>query len=342
MTGQTDDAKIRRRGGIVALVLLGALWVLIYLAWVYVSRPLGEELAGGLALVVGLFATSILNPAQDAYVSWESRRMTAPEPNSLTARFVETVGPHFVTLSCVQDSPAPRKLHVFSGFLVEIAGEWCYVTAGHILKDIRSSQEKGATFHTWRLGDQTAAKRFPQAIPFDFHIDDWLVIANEDIGLDYAAVALRQMYRSLLEAGGAVPIGEAAWGDHVTAHDKWALVGIPSESVSYDGVSNISARWVVVPIEPAEKPELAGPKAQNQFYGRLSNDSISVLRDADGMSGAPIFALKKFEPNLWKYKVIGVQSGWYESDRIITACPFSSFGIAIRDAVEEEHSKRRG
>jgi hypothetical protein len=31
------------------------------------------------------------------------------------------------------------RIHLFSGFVVDIAGEWFYVTAGHILRDIRKA-----------------------------------------------------------------------------------------------------------------------------------------------------------------------------------------------------------
>lgn len=261
---------------------------------------------------------------------------------NLNERFIKTVGRHFVTLSCVQilaSTPNERVL-VFSGFLADVDGVWFYVTAGHILRDIRSALNAGATFDVWRLGDQTAGNRFKNtAIPFAFDIDRWLVIEKEEIGLDYATVALETMYCELLKAGGAIPIDKNAWGDHVTEHDQWALVGIPSETVSYDGKTIISARVVVAPIEPVDEPAVAGPKAQNQFYGRLKDHSAAVLKDVDGMSGGPIFALKKVAQT-WKYSVIGVQSGWYPSSRIIAACPFSSLGLALQDVVAEARSSQ--
>ena len=134
---------------------------------------------------------------------------------------------------------------------------------------------------------------------------------------------------------------KTAWGDHITEHDQWALVGIPSETVSYDGKTIISARVVVAPIESVAVPAEAGPKAQNQFFGRLKDDSAAVLTDVDGMSGGPIFALKKVERE-WKYTVIGVQSGWYPSSRIIAACPFSSLGLTLQDVVAEARSAIEG
>ena len=254
---------------------------------------------------------------------------------SLNERFMKSVGRHFVTLSCVQTVPGTpgEKVLVFSGFLAEVAGIWFYVTAGHILRRIRLALNGGAKFDVWRLGDQSAGNRFKDtAIPFAFDVDRWGVIENDEIGLDYAAVPLEEMYCLALQAGGAIPIDKSAWGNHITEYDQWALVGVPSETVSYDGKTIITARVVVAPIELVEEPAEAGPNAQNQFYGRLKDDSATVVTDIDGMSGGPIFALKKVEET-WKYSVIGVQSAWYRQARVIAACPFSSFAVALEELV---------
>lgn len=236
-----------------------------------------------------------------------------------------------MTLSCVQRPPSSNdeRIVVCSGFLVSIMDVWFYVTAGHILREINSALNAGSRFDIWRLGDQTAGNRFnDSAIPFDFVLDRWLVIENEDIGLDYAAVALDAMYCRQLAAGGAEPIEEHAWGDYVTESDQWLLVGIPFETVKYDGETIIAAKVVLIPLMPESVPEMAGRKSENQFYARLDKSSENFVTDIAGMSGAPIFSLKKVSDE-WKYCVIGVQSGWYKSSRTITACPFSSFGNAV-------------
>jgi hypothetical protein len=253
---------------------------------------------------------------------------------------MKSVGRHLVTLSCVQRAPGSsvEKAFVFSGFLIEAGGLWFYVTAGHILRDIRIALAQGATFDIWRLGDQTAGNAFQDtAIPFDFNIDHWSVIEDEALGMDYAATVLDGLYCRQLEAGGASPISKGAWSDYVTEHDSWALVGIPSESVSYDGESLIRARVVVAPLEPTDAPSQAGLKATNQFFARLKDDTAGILKDVDGMSGGPVFALKKFEGK-WRYSVIGVQSGWYKQLRVIAACPITSFALALENIVLESRA----
>ncbi len=255
--------------------------------------------------------------------------------SSFSERFFRTVGRHFVSLSCVQRVPgkAEERILVFSGFLVEAGGAWFYVTAGHILRDIQTSLKAGGKFDIWRLDDQTAGNRFKGvAIPYAFDIGNWLVIENKEIGLDYGAVQLDTICCMQLEAGGVIPLGTIAWGDHLTEHDHWVLFGIPSETVVYDQETIITGRTVMIPLDDhADEPALAGRKAKNQFYARLKD--MGDVNEMDGMSGGPIFALKKIEGK-WLYRVIGVQSGWYRTTRTIAACPFSLLGSALEGGVE--------
>jgi hypothetical protein len=262
---------------------------------------------------------------------------------TFTDRVARSVGRHFITLSCVQHQSEceEMRVHVFSGFAVDVAGEWFYVTAGHILRDIREALEAGSTFDVWRLGDHTAGNRFNNtAVPYAFEIEHWFVLEDSSVGLDYATVHLGGLYRQQLEAGGVVAIAKDSWSDHVADHDHWALVGIPSETISYNGKTTITARVVMTPITPADAPPGAEQKAQNQFYAKLADDSERFVKDVVGMSGGPLFMLRTSE-GIWKYSVIGVQSAWYPNTRIVAACPFSSFGHALEPIVKEVLSKLR-
>lgn len=256
--------------------------------------------------------------------------------SDLSERLGKTIGKHFVTLSCVQQpSGGEDHVHVFSGFVVEIAGEWLYITAGHILRAIREATQKGSVFDVWRLGDQTAGYKFQDtAVPYAFDIDQWCVLEDESLGLDYAAVHIGGLYRRQLEAGGVVPFGPDSWSDHTVPHDHWALIGVPSESVTYDGRTIITAKIVVAPLIETGPPLLAEGKAMNQFYAKLALDSDGVATDLDGMSGGPI-AMLKYVDNRWKYSIIGVQSSWYRSLRIIAACPIRSFTDALYPVIKE-------
>ena len=256
---------------------------------------------------------------------------------NFTDRVAKTIGRHFVTLSCVHHPcpPDEMRIHLFSGFIVDIAGEWFYMTAGHILRDIRKALDAGSTFDIWRLGDQTANNRFNNtAIPYAFDLEQWFVLEDASAGLDYATVHLGGLYRQQLEAGNVTAIAKDAWSDHLTEHDHWALFGIPAETVSYDGNTIISARVVMAPLLAADAPPLAEQRAQNQFYAKLADGSEQFVNDVVGMSGGPVFMLR-YVDDAWKYGVIGVQSGWYPSTRVVAICPFATFGRALEPIVEE-------
>lgn len=256
---------------------------------------------------------------------------------TLTDRVQNTVGRHFVTLSCVHRRPGTEgiQIHVFSGFVVDVAGEWFYMTAGHILRDIRQALDAGSTFDIWRLGDQTAGNHFGNiAVPYAFDIEQWCVLEDANAGLDYAAVHLGGLYRLQLEAGGVAAIARNAWSDHLTEYDHWVLIGTPAEAVSYDGRNLISARVVIAPLLSSDPPPLAEQKAQNQFYARLADGSEQFVSDVVGMSGGPVFMLK-YVDGTWKYSIIGVQSAWYPSLRVVAVCPFATFGHALEPIVKE-------
>ena len=227
---------------------------------------------------------------------------------------------------------------MFSGFVVSVLDEWFYITAGHILRDIRTAIASGSSFDNWRLDDQTAKNQFNGiAVPYEFDAEKWLVIRDETSGLDYAAVQLSDFYRRPLEVGGIIAIAKNAWGDHVTEYDHWVLMGIPSETVNYDGETIITARVIMSPLIPSKEPVSAGEKAQNQFYAKPIDNSESIFKSAVGLSGAPVFLLKKVGEQ-WKYKLIGIQSTWYELTKILAICPFFSLGLELEKIVAEAHA----
>lgn len=249
--------------------------------------------------------------------------------------FLQEFGRHFVTLSCMYTPPNSTEelAKLFSGFVIAIDEVWFYVTAGHVPRTIHAGIQAGGKFEVWRLGDQAAGGPFSHGIPFHFEYDQWIVLDDQAIGVDYAALPLRDLYREALERGNVRPLTKSAWGDHLTEHDQWVLVGVPNESVAHNGNSLLSARVVGVALEDTDVPEGAGSKTENQFYARLIDGSERVVRDVEGMSGGPIFSTKKSGEDI-RYTVIGVQSAWYKSDRVIAACPFVSLAIGLEEAVK--------
>jgi len=67
------------------------------------------------------------------------------------------------------------------------------------------------------------------------------------------------------------------------------------------------------------------------FFGRMKSQSgngTSVL-DIDGMSGGPVYGVKKVNGDL-KYWVIGIQSGWYRTQRVACFCLLAGFLLELK------------
>jgi hypothetical protein len=251
---------------------------------------------------------------------------------NITADFSRTVGKHFISLSCVQIVDGRRIPVVSSGFLFDAKGAWFFVTAGHVLREIALALDSGSEFDIWRLDDQASGnKKQMPAIPYDFDINKWVVIEDKTIGLDYAVLYLEDIYVRQLESGGAEPIRKNAWGDYIQNHDHWVLIGIPSESVHYDGSNTMTAKFSVIPVKESESPPSEKKPSVNRFYAKLVD--MGNVTDISGMSGGPIFSLKKID-NTWFYQVIGVQSGWYRQSKIIYACPVKALFEEIEEIVQ--------
>jgi hypothetical protein len=253
-----------------------------------------------------------------------------------TRAVFKAIGRHFVTLSFDYVPPgktlAEKRSGVVSGFVVEIDRIWFYVTAGHVIDELREGLRIGGKFDRWRLDDQTAGNQFKgAAVPYDFSLERWFVLRDDDIGMDYAATPLSPLYRENLKAGGVIPIVKEAWGRYpLKEYHEYALMGVPAETVINPRQGFVEARVMMIPLEPVDAPPSAGKTAQNMFFAKLKFDATGTTRPESikGMSGGPIFGLRKIEGQR-KYWIVGVQSGWYENLLIVSVCPFPSFALAI-------------
>ncbi len=248
------------------------------------------------------------------------------------------IGKHFISISCAEldVNNEPVQAFVFSAFVIEIVGEWFLLTAGHVLTEIERARAAGKRLDVWRLGDQTGNRRFGSgSVPFDYNAEDWLVIDNRDTGLDYAALPLRPIYRAALVRAGIEPIREHVWDNPWTDDfERRALIGIPAESVHYDGNTQIRLKITLAPMSPTTPPAFTEEKADNQFYSKLDDDPLGVIQSIEGMSGGPIFSCKR-EGDVLRYRLLGIQSSWYKSDRITAGCPVATFAKAVEEALRQ-------
>ncbi|ALL71696.1 hypothetical protein K788_00035820 (plasmid) [Paraburkholderia caribensis MBA4] len=119
-------------------------------------------------------------------------------------------------------------IYNFSAFVVELAGNWLVVTAGHVFDDLKKAISKGGRISHWQIDDSSVTDK--PATPYPFHLDiDSVLYLHDDVpGMDYATFPLDALTVMALKGQGIVPVTEDLWdGDDFSAYPNWILVGTP-------------------------------------------------------------------------------------------------------------------
>jgi hypothetical protein len=246
----------------------------------------------------------------------------------------------------------PHTEHHFnySGFLVEIHGQWFVMTAGHILQSLDPLIEAGRLAFTGRvLADfyGEGATHF-EPIPFDYAAHKRVHAYDEDL-IDFALVALNYLEVEQLRANGRMPFTfegrpERPWEDY----DGFAILGFPDEDVTSDvkearqGPVTVEVRPGLSPVRRihALPPDVEQIDIAQWFVGELLDKSApsSIV----GMSGGPIVGFKRNGENL-DYWIVAIQSQWYKGPRIILGCPIPVvlriLEAAVRNAENRENTQ---
>jgi hypothetical protein len=241
-------------------------------------------------------------------------------------------------------------LCVCSAFVMRTRNIWWLVTAGHVLTEIENEIAKGnelVDFRLWGGWGLEATDKYRTSFDFfrarKFRID-------QD-GLDYGIIHLSDYYVSHLEANKVLPIDENSFEkDWPTEFDGYAMIGTPASTVFLERVGEKATRLtqttciIQLEQEPTPPQELIQPT--KRFYARIlppadSSEWLAIGGDIAGMSGGPLLGVRRAKNGL-KYWVIGVQSGWLESKRVIAACFFQDFAKYVGGAIDRigiEHFK---
>jgi hypothetical protein len=220
------------------------------------------------------------------------------------ARAVQFFGQHMVCLtgSYIPIDSAGRKIgkeeiFSFSGFVMSFGGDWFLVTAGHVLEDKLDKRIDAKQIKVLQSGikdDFGPNVTSPYHTPIDYESTERWSINDENLGLDFGVMYLRDLYRRGLEVNKVVPIAEDNWihqrGEHL---DVYFLLGLPEElksptrqmqtELSNSLVSDYHP--VLLPVERTDQPhrELA-PSEFPWFIGKVNTDLVG-LQSIKGMSG---------------------------------------------------------
>jgi hypothetical protein len=145
--------------------------------------------------------------------------------------FLKSIRRHFVCLCGVWVELDGRggwkgeeKPYCYSGFVIGICGRWCFMTAGHVFKDIDDLIGKGRIrlLRCGLAGYFSAEARVKEPVPFVY--EDAHGITVDQGGMDFGLIALRDYYCVNLQANGVTPLPVASWESHSPPlFDSYAL-----------------------------------------------------------------------------------------------------------------------
>ena len=247
-------------------------------------------------------------------------------------------GRHFVALTYrLRKGKEVHNLFA-SCFLIELAGTWFLVTAGHWLKHEEKGLERqlvaGYSIDKVFLADAFAGHA-GSPLPFSFEVADWLTIYDEDEGFDFAALEIHPFHRRGLAQANVSAIELHATGPaEFHADSQLALVGVPEESFDKRG-ADTAMKLVLVPLTPYEGDAL--PAKGDSILAQMPTnptDAMHRVDDVVGMSGGPVFRIVTKAGKHKKYWLVGIQSGWYATSRVVRFCPINAFVAALLEVLD--------
>lgn len=257
---------------------------------------------------------------------------------------LERTGRHFLLVTFVTTMPdGSRRREARSAFVVDVLGVWLLMTAGHVLRSLLEDYPRGEIKTTgFELQDRFAGGSFAGHAGVPFHFDPAACMMIDEDEADFGLVTLDALTTRQLQAGGVVAIEEGSWGkEGPEAYTHLLLTGVPFETVRHEP-GQMLLRHTLIPLQLCAPSTQTGDKHVGKFTARLMQDEadLTQLDDIDGMSGGPIFGVKDVD-GVARYFVVGVQSGWFRSKRIVTFSPAEPVLRQLREHLIERAGLRR-
>ena len=220
------------------------------------------------------------------------------------------------------DSGEPPHFAAYSGTLIQIQNTVCFLTAGHVLRNVEAALKSDqVTICNTILADTFGLSRVSEyPIPFDLKNARLFYVDEDKAGLDFGVIVLDPYYVRLLSYNGTVALQEQNWiSQSAIEFDGYMMLGLPEEFIS--GHLTGSGEGTVSPtmfgVHRLESPpDDRPPTLHSQFVGQL--DRALAIKSVKGMSGGPIFGFR-LEPEM-SYWVVALQSSWDPTKRIVYGC----------------------
>ena len=223
-----------------------------------------------------------------------------------------------------EDAKLPPRFAACSGTLIMIKGACCFLTAGHVLKELETlrASDKIELVEA-KLVDTFGPKPISEVpIPFDLKNAPLFYIDDDQEGLDFGVIALHPGYVRLLFKNGIEALTEERWiHQGRVKFDGYAMLGFPEEFAS-DRLSCAGDAIVSPILLPVTKldagPESRAPRRHPEFVAQIDSKTPKRI---EGMSGGPILGFRQEPDGSHRYWLVALQSSWNPDTRTIYACP---------------------
>ncbi len=274
--------------------------------------------------------------------------------------FPKMLGKHLVLITGQYHGPDPKqpsniidKPIWYSSFLVDVDGFPFLITAGHCIKSMLEFIDGGYVKTFWlydRFGYDAVDKIGTVNLPNEtikgaafVDIDDQSIL--DEYGIDSGAILIPNNTRELLMRNNISPLTKKEYsGLAGQTLSRFFVFGVPQgfgDGRLING--NMHVKFEPMAIELEYDPELA--KEENsktdhrRFVAKLPQTvTIETLK---GLSGGPIFG---FNPEMERYWIIAIDTGWSPTRRIVFGCPIEDFMPRLENAIRRvrELAKKQG
>jgi hypothetical protein len=263
---------------------------------------------------------------------------------------------HILSLNISYLIDGVPKICWISGFLIYTKKLLIWITAGHVLKSLEELlQNKKINGIKTRWFDN-CIKKDADFIPCDYSGLNKIPVDIE--GYDFGIIILPKIYADpILSIKENQPLTEAHWKlNGGFKAEGYYLVGLPEEFTKFDKTNNSSGKLKVrafstlvsVPLTEEDQSihQSDGDfwRHENNFYGQvhsIQNDDNSLLTDISGMSGGPIFGIRRINEKNFEYRIIAIQCSWFKK-MYIRGTRFDNVIKIINKAIELAVSQDRG
>jgi hypothetical protein len=219
--------------------------------------------------------------------------------------------------------------YVLSGFLVSFDDLLLWVTAGHVIDDLKKELSHPAV----RLTRLRWLDGFPisgaESIPILSGLESFSATEIGIQGADFGFIRISGIEESNLRKNSKVQFfTQQAWKDSEKLNPEgFYLLGFPRESLQITNESEAQpGMWVnlaIVPvtrIQPKDKSCGRFWDDPDSFYGQIvpfADHSGSQPQDIAFMSGGPIISVERDPNSGIRYRLFAIQRSWLKDKRVI-------------------------